>query len=64
MRNMGQVIAYLVGRGRFLEGIWVKFLHIWSVRALLEKNMGKVITYLVGRRLYAWVGYGLKCLYI
>ena len=33
---------YIFGRhGCFLEGIWVKLLHIWSVGALLGRKTGR-----------------------
>ena len=36
--NMGQDITYLVGRKRFLDGIQVMLLYIWSLQgSVLEK---------------------------
>ena len=36
--NMGQDITYLVGRKRFLDGIQVTLLYIWSLQgSVLEK---------------------------
>ena len=35
MGNMGQVIIYMVGRRRFLEGIQVILLHVFARRQFL-----------------------------